>query len=300
MKIYSTNTSSLVEVAEKQFKLEREIQDLFEANLNTIMGLTLVRSEFTIKSKRIDTLAFDEQTKAFIIIEVKRDKNSSVVDQGFSYLKLMLENKADFIIEYNERLKKSLQRNDVDWTQTRVAFVSPGFTENQVLATDFKDIAIELWEVKRYANNTVVINQLKKSRGAESIKPLTQQNKELQRIADEIVVYTEEQHLEGIDEGIVELYEKYKNAILNLTDGIDIKPQKYYLAFKKGTNIVDIAIYKKALKVWINAKIGTLDDSKKLARNVKEIGHRGNGDYELNIDSDKDLEYVMSLVKQVL
>ena len=300
MKIYSTNTSSLVEVAEKQFKLEREIQDLFEANLNTIMGLTLVRSEFTIKSKRIDTLAFDEQTKAFIIIEVKRDKNSSVVDQGFSYLKLMLENKADFIIEYNERLKKSLQRNDVDWTQTRVAFVSPGFTENQVLATDFKDIAIELWEVKRYANNTVVINQLKKSRGAESIKPLTQQNKELQRIADEIVVYTEEQHLEGIDEGIVELYEKYKNAILNLTDGIDIKPQKYYLAFKKGTNIVDIAIYKKALKVWINAKIGTLDDSKKLARNVKEIGHRGNGDYELNIDSDKDLEYVMSLIKQVL
>jgi hypothetical protein len=31
-------------------------------------------------------------------------------------------------------------------------------------ATNFKDIAIELWEIKRYDNNTVVINSIKKSR----------------------------------------------------------------------------------------------------------------------------------------
>ncbi|WP_341481949.1 hypothetical protein [Christiangramia sediminis] len=43
----------------------------------------------------------------------------------------MLENKADFIIEYNETLKGSLKRNEVDWTQTRVDFVSTGFTENR-------------------------------------------------------------------------------------------------------------------------------------------------------------------------
>lgn len=300
MKIYTLNNNKLTEVDEKQYKLESEIQKVFEDNLDTVMGLTFVRREFTIKNKRIDTLAYDKQAKAFIIIEYKRDKNVSVVDQGFTYLSLMLENKADFIVEYNEQLKQNLQRTDVDWTQTRVAFVSPSFTENQILATNFKDIAIELWEVKRYENNTIVINEIKKSRSAESIKPITQQNKELKRVTDEIVVYTEEQHLDGIDEAIVELYEKYKNAILNLSDGIEIKPQKYYIAFKKDTNLVDIAIYKKSLKVWINAKLGTLDDGRNLARDVKEIGHRGNGDYELNVDNDKDLEYIMSLIKQVL
>jgi len=300
MKIYSSDHAKLNEVEEKPFKLERDIQLLFEDNLKQIMGLTLVRSEFTIKNKRIDTLAYDTQTNAFIIIEYKRDKNISVVDQGFTYLSLMLENKADFIIEYNEQLKKNLQRNDVDWTQTRVAFVSTSFTENQILATNFKDIAIELWEVKRYQNNTVVINQLKKSSSAESIKPLTQKNKELKKITDEIVVFTEEDHLENIDEAIVELYEKYKNAILNLVDGIEIKPQKYYIAFKKNSNIVEIAIYKKALKIWINAKYGQINDSKKLARDVSKIGHRGYGDYELNIENDNDLEYVMSLIKQLL
>jgi len=65
------------------------------------MGLHLVKSEFSIKNKRIDTLAFDPESKAFIIIEYKRNKNISVVDQGFTYLSLMLENKADFIIEYS-------------------------------------------------------------------------------------------------------------------------------------------------------------------------------------------------------
>ena len=70
----------------------------------------------------------------------------------------MLENKADFIVEYNESLKRTLKREDVDWSQTRVAFVSTNFTENQIHATNFKDIAIELWEVKQYENNTIAIN----------------------------------------------------------------------------------------------------------------------------------------------
>lgn len=242
MQIYSITNSKLLEINEKQFKLEREIQELFEANLNEVMGLTLVKSEFTIKNKRIDTLAYDEQVNAFIIIEYKRDKNISVVDQGFTYLSLMLENKADFIVEYNEQLRKALKRDDVDWSQTRVAFVSPSFTDNQIQATNFKDIAIELWEIKRYDNNTVVINSIKKSRGAESIKPITQQNKELKRVTDEIVVYTEDEHLQSVNEDIVELYEKYRNSILNLADDIEVVPQKHYVVFKKGKNIVGIKI----------------------------------------------------------
>jgi predicted transport protein len=300
MKIYTLNNAKLNEVSEKVFKLEREIQQVFEDNLEAVMGLTLVRSEFTIKNKRIDTLAYDKQAKAFIIIEYKRDKNVSVVDQGFTYLSLMLENKADFIVEYNEQLKQNLQRNDVDWTQTRVAFVSPSFTENQILATNFKDIAIELWEVKRYENNTLVINEVKKSRSAESIKPITEQNKELKRVTDEIVVYTEENHLENTTVEIAELYEKFKNAILNLSDGIEINPQKYYIAFKKDRNLVDVEVQKKSLKFGINLKLGELEDSKGLARDVSQVGHRGNGDYQLQVDSDKDLEYIMSLFKQVL
>lgn len=288
------------EIHEAPFKLEREIQELFEANLTEVMGLKFVRSEFTIKNKRIDTLAYDEQAKAFIIIEYKRDKNVSVVDQGFTYLGLMLENKADFVLEHQGQLSSALKTADVDWSQTRVAFVSTSFTDNQIQATNFKDIAIELWEVKRYTNGTVSITPVKKSKSATSIKPLAQKNTELKAIADEIKVYTEEDHRSGTSEEIYELYEEFRDAILNLADGIEIKPQKLYVAFKKDGNVACLEIQKKKIKIYIGAKAGALDDPKGIAKDVSKIGHYGTGDYEVQVDSDKDLEYIMSLVKQAL
>lgn len=300
MILYSNNLGNLREKKEKPFKLEKDIQKIFEENLFQIMGLDLVKSEFTIKNKRIDTLAFDKQSKAFIIIEYKRDRNSSVVDQGFTYLSLMLENRADFIIEYNESLKQNLKRDDVDWSQTRVVFVSTGFTENQIQATNFKDIAIELWEIKQFEDNLISISQIKKSSSAESIKPLAQQNEALSKVTKEIKVYTEQDHLENVNDAVQELYEKFKTSILNLSDGIEIQPKKDYIAFKKGTNITDITILKKSLKMWINLKKGKLDDPKKLAEDVSSKGHWGNGDYQIQIENDNNLEYIMSLVKQAI
>ncbi len=300
MALYTNKSGKLKEVKEKPFKLEKDIQKVFEENLSAIMGLVFVKSEFTIKNKRIDTLAYDPQACAFIIIEYKRDKNISVVDQGFTYLSLMLENKADFIVEYNESLRQNMKREDVDWSQTRVAFVSPSFTENQIQATNFKDIAIELWEVKQYENDTIFINPIKKSNAAESIKPLTQNKETLKKVTEEIKVYTEEEHIAKATELTAELYQKFKTAILNLTDGIEIKPTKWYIAFKKTKNITDIVILKKSLKIFIKVKNGQLDDSKKLAQDVSNIGHWGNGDYQIQVEDDKHLEYIMSLVKQAI
>lgn len=300
MIIYNTTGNKLVQVKEKPFKLEREIQSIFESNLQNIMGLLFVKSEFTIKNKRIDTLAYDKETNAFIIIEYKRDKNYSVVDQGLTYLNLMLQNKAEFILTYNETLKDVLHSKDVDWSQSRVAFVSPSFTDNQISASDFKDFGIELWEIKQFENNTISINTIKKSSGAPSIKPLLENSDSLKEVKENIKVYTEEDHYNNGSHYIIELYEKFKSSILNLTDGIEILPQKYYIAFKKGSNISDIEIQKKSLKIFINAKIGTLDDPKGLVKDVSNIGHRGIGDYQIQIENDKDLEYIMSLIKQVL
>ena len=300
MIIYNTTGNKLVQVKEKPFKLEKDIQVIFESNLQNIMGLLFVKSEFTIKNKRIDTLSYDKQTNAFIIIEYKRDKNYSVVDQGLTYLNLMLQNKAEFILTYNETLKDILHSKDVDWSQSRVAFVSPSFTDNQISASDFKDFGIELWEIKQFENNTISINTIKKSSGAPSIKPLLENSDSLKEVKENIKVYTEEDHFSNGSDYIIELYEKFKSSILNLTDGIEILPQKYYIAFKKGSNISDIEIQKKSLKIFINAKIGSLDDPKGIVKDVSNIGHRGNGDYQIQIESDKDLEYIMSLIKQVL
>lgn len=300
MTFYSNQNGTLSEIKEKPFRLEKDIQKVVEKNLQQLMQLHLVKSEFSIKNKRIDTLAFDQETHAFVIIEYKRDKNISVIDQGFTYLSLMLENKADFILEYNEGLKPPIKRDDVDWSQTRVVFISSSFTENQVQATNFKDIALELWEVKQYENNSVFIHQLKKSTSAESIKPVTQKNKKLKKITDEIRIYTEEDLLSKGCEGTQELYLKFKYAIINLSDDIEAKAVKLYMVFKKKKNIASIVINKKHLHIYIDVKSGKLDDPKKLAQDVSGIGHWATGNYRVHVEDDSQLEYIMSLIKQAI
>ncbi|ABQ07405.1 DUF5655 domain-containing protein [Flavobacterium johnsoniae] len=301
MYLYKNQNNQVNSLKEKPFKLEKEIQNLFEANLIALSNLQFIKSEFTIKNNRIDTLAFDEESNAFVIIEYKRSQNYSVIDQGVSYLNLMLEYKADFIVEYNESQKETLKRSDVDWSQSRIIFVSPSFTDFQKQSSNFKDLSIELWEIKQFENDVIVINPIKKSKSAPSIKQVqNNDNSEISKVTQEIKIYNEEDHISGKSDDIIELYETFKNAILQLSSDIEVVPKKMYVAFKLKNNIVDIRIQQKNLIFWINMKKGTLDDPKNLAIDASSKGHYGNGDYELSISDTQNLEYIMSLIKQAL
>jgi predicted transport protein len=45
-------------------------------------------------------------------------------------------------------------------------------------------------------------------------------------------------------------------------------------------------------------KKGTLNDPQKMAREISNIGHWGNGDYEVKISESKDIGYILSLIRQ--
>src|SRR3990167_4831082 len=160
MAIYSIKNRKLSFIEETNFKLEKDIQEICEENLNQLFGLQIVKSQFVFQNFRIDTLAFDPKSKSFIVIEYKKDKNFSVIDQGYAYLSLLLNNKADFILEYNENCKASLKRDDIEWSQTRVIFIAQTFTQYQIQSINFKDLPIELWEIKKYSNETISFSQI--------------------------------------------------------------------------------------------------------------------------------------------
>lgn len=302
MNLFKIEQSSVSYLEEKPFKLERELQRLFEDNLTVITGLEFVSSEFSIQNQRLDTLAFDHETGAFVIIEYKRSTNNSVLDQGVSYLNTLLKYKADFILEYQERTGKLLAKKDVDWSQSKVAFVSPNFTPFQKQAVDFKDLNIELWEVKRFTNHILVVNGITKSENAPSIKTKTETSTDEELgLLKEIVTYTEEHHFVGKSEEVLECYQEFKQAIFQLIPDVILEPKKLYIAFKKNKkNMVDIEIQKRQLKLFVNAKIGQMDDPKELFTDVSTIGHWGNGDYQIIVKDTTHMEYIMSCIKQIL
>lgn len=302
MPLYLISADDLTELKEQPFKLERDLQRLFENNLTVLTGLEFVSTEFSIQNQRLDTLAYDQENNSFVIIEYKRSSNASVLDQGVSYLNTLLKYKADFILEYHENTGKILSKNQIDWSQTKVVFVAPTFTDFQKQAVDFQDLNIELWEVKRFEDDILFVNGIKKSKNAPSIKTtVSSEQSELSLVAKELKTYTEEEHLQDKSDDLLELYETIKQAIYQLVPEIDLVPKKKSIAFKSSKkNVVDIELQQKQLKLFINAKWGQIDDPKKLARNVSQIGHFGNGDYELKIQDTKHLEYIMSLIKQTI
>lgn len=300
MFLYKIDENNLEEIKEKPFSKEVELHKLCESNLENIFGLKFVRREISLNNFRLDTLALDESSKSFVIIEYKNTSSFSVIDQGYAYLSLMLNNKADFILEYNENCDSTLKRDDVDWSQSRVIFVSPAFNNYQKESINFKDLPFELWEVKRFNNDTMYFNPIKASRTSASINTIATTSEVVSSVSKEVKVITEEMYFENGSQEMVELYNKLKEFILSLNTNITIKCTGVYIGFRlNNKSIVDILIQKRAIKIWLNTKVGTLDDSRNITRDVSNIGHWGNGDYEIQISNDEDIEYIFSLIKQV-
>lgn len=281
-----------------EFKLEKELQLFIESNLEELLNLEIVKSEFSIESYRIDTLAFDKENKSFVIIEYKRGSNHSVIDQGYSYLATVLNNKAELILEYNERKDKSLKRDEIDWSQTKVVFISQSFTKYQKDSLNFKDLPIELYEVKKYSGDIIIFTSINKKENSESINIISKKDVDIAKVSKEIKTYTLEDHLKNSNENIVEIFNIYREKIEEMLPEIEVEPKKLYIAFKLNRkNLVDFKLKKDTLIIWINAKEGVLDDSKKMTKNVAKIGHWGNGDYQLTIKNLEGLEYILSLIK---
>lgn len=286
-----------IELKQNDFKNEKELQKYFENNLEKILGFKFICTEFGVGNFRIDSLAFDNESNSFKIIEYKNVKNHSLIDQGYTYLKLLLERKADFILQYNTITKSSLTINDIDWSQSRIIFVSPIFTLYQLNATDFKNIPVDLIKVTRYENDIIDIDFIRKTSNVK-IEEFGVES-EQKEVNKEIKVYTEEDHLNKVSGKTKKLYESLKSKILELDD-IDIDVKKVYIAFKGRKNIVDVEFTQNKLRLDINMKKGTLNDPLGITRDITNVGHWGNGDYRVEISDEDDIDNIMPLIKQSL
>lgn len=298
--LYHINKHEMVEIQEVPFAKEKELQFLVEANLEKLFNLKFVATEFSVDDFRLDTVAYDEETKSFVIIEYKKGKRFSVIDQGYAYLNSLLAHKGEFVLNYNEQYPDQLKRtSEIEWSQTRVIFVANDYTNYQYGAVNNPDLPIDLVMVKKYKNGLIDVETLNKtnSKQSKANKQNNQREANKKSLSKEIKIYTEEEHLEKGSLEVQELYEELKEIILSWDSNIRIKPVKLYNSFKMKRNIVDIEIQKKALKIWINLKYGELNDPENITRNVSETDHWGNGDYEIIMKDNQDIEYIASLIK---
>ena len=215
MSIYNIDGEKLTPIKQIKFKNEKEIQNFTENNLEELFNLKFVATEFQVDNLRIDTLAFNEDTNSFVIIEYKNVKNTSVIDQGYSYLALLLNNKAEFVLKYNLVFNTSVSKSDIDFSQTSIMFISPNYTTYQLRSVEFSDIPFELWKVVKYSNGTILFDKVNNTNTQASIKQISNGKTKKDKVNKEIKKYTEEDTLMNKSDDIKELYDNLKDLLLS-------------------------------------------------------------------------------------
>jgi predicted transport protein len=311
MNLFTIKNNSLEEVERKPFKLEKDIQQLVENNTETLFQLEFICTELSVDKYRLDSLCFDTENNSFVIIEYKKGNSYSVIDQGYTYLQLLLNNKSDFLLTLSQHYNKVLRLEDVDWSQSRIIFISPSFNSYQKDSVNFKNLPFELWEIKRYSNNTVVFDK-HKSTSTESIDSISSPKSSIiSQVSNEVKVHTIDEHTSRMSDSLNKKWEELIERF-NEFEGVELIPKRHYVGlnlngtnicyikFRKSTIIFEIVRGSKSEDGVVSKNFFDLDDPKELSEEKSRELNSGRFQYTYVIKTtDKlDVDYMMFLMKQ--
>jgi predicted transport protein len=299
--LFQKKINGLFLIKEKDIDLESTLQGTVEKNIDKIFpGLEFVSHEFPIHNYRIDTLAFDSENKSFVIIEYKKEQNSSVVDQGAAYLSVMLNNPADFILEYNEKKNANLKKQDVDWSQSKIIFIADSFGKYQKDAAGFKDLPIELWEAKVYEGDLVSFERIETQAPRTSIKTIRKTSERISQISREVKQYTLGEYF-GDWKETRELFEKLKSEIMQIDKNTIEKIAKYYIAYSSPAtkrSFVELVGQKRGLQVYLRPKTNELKTTVFELNDCSKVGHWTNGNTRFSVTKKEQIPAAIELIKQ--
>jgi len=96
IKLFRIGAGTVSELTGTTDTVEKSVQLLFEINLEPLLGVRFLATEFTTThGGRIDTLGLDENGCP-VILEYKRSSNENVINQGLFYLDWLMDHPKDF------------------------------------------------------------------------------------------------------------------------------------------------------------------------------------------------------------
>jgi predicted transport protein len=296
MPLYQIANKRVQQIKKTAFPSERALQDLFENNLEALLSVRFVASEFNTGEKhggRIDTLGLDENDRP-TIVEFKWRDNETVINQGLFYLDWLFDHKGDFEIAAQKKLGKDIE---VNWDSPRLILIAQSFSKYDAYAVNRISENIELKTYRLYEDGLLVLEDFHTSPNTDadaSAMPIGHKVPKRKRAE----IYSVEKLLEGKSPAIVELFHHLQKEITGLGDSVEEAPVKLYIAYKTTRNFCEVEIQSKQLKIFLDIPLKEMQDPRKLARDVSGIGQWGTGDTQIILDSVENLEYAMSLIRQ--
>ena len=158
LKLFRIAEGVATEVTSSSVALERSLQKLIEANMETLFGVRLLASEFSTGVRhggRMDSLGIDENGSP-VIFEYKRAINESVINQGLFYLDWLLDHRGDFELLVLKRLGGDATKK-IDWSNPRLICVANGFTRYDEHAVNQMNRSIDLVRYRDFGGSLLAL-----------------------------------------------------------------------------------------------------------------------------------------------
>lgn len=287
VKLFKLNNEKAYELYGESMAIEKSLQTVIENNSENLLGISFLASEYSTGQKhagRIDTLGIDENYSP-VILEYKRATNENVINQGLFYLDWLMDHKAEFELLVMKRLDKSIAEQ-IDWKTPRLLCIAGGFTKYDAHAVQQINRNIELYRYKQFEESLFMLDLV----NASTLRK-EKVNKKINPNSDKDTLIVSE-NINKANKQINDLYNEIYNYLLALSDDVQVKELKFYVAFKRIKNFVCIEVLHSQNKILLYVKVN-LDDiklEKGFTRDVTNIGHYGTGNLSITIKNNNDFE----------
>lgn len=305
IKLFRISVEGAAEIDGGAEVVEKRLQMLFENNLEALLGVRFLASEFStgpVHGGRIDTLGIDEDGSP-VIIEYKRMTKDNVMNQGLFYLDWLMDHRGDFAMLVHKQLGVDAVAS-IDWSGPRLLCIAGDFTRYDEHAV--KQIArnIELIRYRRFGDELLMIELVHNPRIARQTRAsIAVQRDDIAAAAASSSIGTGASETDDryrsqriayrisqIDGDLKALFEATNDFLSGLGDDVQIKEQKFYIAFKRIKNFACLEVYPQAKVVFAHLKIDpdTIVLEEGFTRDMRGVGHYGTGDLQVAIRSMED------------
>lgn len=300
IKLFRLVGDAAAELSGRSAKLEKHLQDHIEANMEALIGVRFLASEYSTGKThkgRIDTLGLDENGCP-VIVEYKRHSNENVINQGLYYLDWLLDHQAEFRWRVMEKIGKA-DAESIEWTGTRLICIASDFNRYDEHAVQQINRNIELMRY-RYFGEDLLLLELVNAQTVNHVipagTPAPTAKKTPQRSPGKDK--GQQERLTEAPPTLLDLYETACRYIEQLGDEVQRKELKLYTAFKRIRNFVSIVVQPgkdPRLQMYLRLP-GELAEDDTFSRDVTNVGHWGTGNLEINVRTAEDWDKARALV----
>ncbi|MBN8487933.1 MAG: DUF91 domain-containing protein [Burkholderiales bacterium] len=306
IKLFRLQAGHAVELQGDASDLEKPLQTLIEANLDTLLGIRFLATEYSTgktHAGRIDSLGLDENNCP-VILEYKRSVGENVINQGLFYLDWLMDHQAEFKLLVMDQLGKTAA-NAIDWTAPRLVCIAADFTKYDGHAVQQINRNIELIRYRRFGDEMLLL-ELANAASANAGKASSAKTSKATKAAAPVAAPTSQKGASGdrsyaewlplLPPHLGELVASLEGHVLSLGDDVQRKELKLYAAFKRLKNFATLVPQKNRLLLYLHLDPAQVVPLPPNGQDVSQKGHWGTGDLELSLSSQADLDAAKPLI----